>query len=225
MILVCDPSAAYVRLQRRSCQCLGEYFYRYQVEFINSASPAHQSSTASTFLPAVLVEVCKGCLCQGLSCECQGGKKIALRGGGGDMEAHFPNPPPPLLGRRDGRGGSGRGCPTCRSGGGGVNPTSMAQNDTHVALIILTTQMWGRGGGGLLVEKTFSGQNFVFLHLRRQHPFLHKTKGPTRNPISPTPPLLRRASMSHTPPPPRRAIFRSPRAGARAPRRTSWCQQ
>ena len=42
----------------------------------------------------------------------------------------------------------------CR--GGGVNPTSMAQNDTHVALIILTTQMWG---GELLVEKTFSGQN------------------------------------------------------------------
>ena len=34
----------------------------------------------------------------------------------------------------------------------------MAQNDTHVALIILTTQMWG-GGGELLVEKTFSGQN------------------------------------------------------------------
>ena len=41
-------------------------------------------------------------------------------------------------------------------GGGGVNPTSMAQNDTHVALIILTTRMWG---GKLLVEKTFSGQN------------------------------------------------------------------
>ena len=53
----------------------------------------------------------------------------------------------------------------------------------------------------------------MFLLLRRQHPFLHKTKGPTRNPISPTPPpLLRRASMSpprappsagvHVPPPP-----------------------
>ena len=79
-------------------------------------------------------------------------------GGGGDTEAHFPNPP--LLGRRDGRGGSGPGCPTCRAGGGGgVNPTSMAQNDTHVALIILTTQIWGGGGGELLVEKTFSGQN------------------------------------------------------------------
>ena len=43
----------------------------------------------------------------------------------------------------------------CRGGGG--NPTSMAQNDPHVALIILTTQMWG-GGVKLLVEKTFSGQ-------------------------------------------------------------------
>ena len=30
--------------------------------------------------------------------------------------------------------------------------------------------------------------DFVFLRLRRQHPFLHKTKGPTRNPMSPTPP-------------------------------------
>ena len=68
------------------------------------------------------------------------GRKLLCGGGGGDTEAHFPNPPPSLLGRRDGRGGSGRGCPTCRARGGGVNPTSMAQNDTHVALIILTTQ-------------------------------------------------------------------------------------
>ena len=72
----------------------------------------------------------------------------------------------------------------CR--GGGVNPTSMAQTDTHVALIILTTQMWG--GGGIIGGKDFFGPKFVFLRLRRQHPFLHKTKGPTRNPISPPPP-------------------------------------
>ena len=86
-------------------------------------------------------------------------ENCSVGGGGGDTEAH-PPPPPRLLGRRDGRGGSGRGCPTCRAGGGGgVNPTSMAQNDTHVALIILTTQMWG---GKLLVEKTFSGQNLCF---------------------------------------------------------------
>ena len=64
----------------------------------------------------------------------------------------FPTPPP--LGCRDGRGGSGRGRPTCRAGGGGVNPTSMAQNDTHVALIILTTQMWG-GGGDYWWKKLF----------------------------------------------------------------------
>ena len=34
----------------------------------------------------------------------------------------------------------------------------MAQNDTHVALIILTTHMWG---GELLVAKFFSGQNHL----------------------------------------------------------------
>ena len=55
------------------------------------------------------------------------------------------------------------------------------------------------GGGGVIGGKNFFGPKFVFLCLWRQHPFLHKTKGPTRNPISPTPPLLRRASMS--PPP------------------------
>ena len=75
-----------------------------------------------------------------------GGKKIAL-GGGGGHGGPFSQPPPSLLGRRDGRGVSGRGRPTCRAGGGGgVNPTSVAQNDTHVALIVLTTQMGGGGG-------------------------------------------------------------------------------
>ena len=85
----------------------------------------------------------------------------------------------------------------------------MAQNDTHVALIILTTQMWGVGGG-IIGGKNFFRPNFVFLCLWRQHPFLHKTKGPTRNPISPTPPpppLLRRASMSPPPPPPPQSNF------------------
>ena len=68
----------------------------------------------------------------------------------------FPTPPPSLLGRRDGRGGvQGGGARPAVPGGGGVNSTSMAQNDTHVALIILTTQMWG---GKLLVENTFLGQ-------------------------------------------------------------------
>ena len=69
-------------------------------------------------------------------------------------------------------------------------------------------------GGGIIGGKNLFGPTFVFLRLRRQHPFLHKTKGPTRNPISPIPPpLLQRASMPPPPPPPpppRRAIFRSP---------------
>ena len=142
-----------------------------------------------------------------------GGKKIALRGGGGTRKPIFPTPPLSLLDRRDRRGGFRAGAPDlpCR-GGAGVNPTSMAQNDTHVALIILTTQMWG---GKLLVEKTFSGQIFVFLCLWRQHPFLHKTKGPTRNPISPTPPPSSFGGHPcHPPPPPPAEQF----SGCPAPR-------
>ena len=128
------------------------------------------------------------------------GRKL-LCGGGGDTEAHFPNPPPPLLGRRDGRGGSGQGCPTCRAWGGGVNPTSMAQNDTHVALISLTTQMWW--GGELLVEKTFSGQKFCVPAPSPPTSVLTQNKGPDTEPhFSNPPPLLRRASMSAPPPPP-----------------------
>ena len=125
-------------------------------------------------------------------------------GGGATRRPIFPTPPLPLLGRRDGRGGSGRGCPTCRAGGGGVNPTSMAQNDTHVALIILTTQMWG---GGIIGGKNFFGPQFVLLRLQRQHPFLHKTKGPARNPISPTPPPLPRRAPPPPPPPPPQSNF------------------
>ena len=75
----------------------------------------------------------------------QGGKKIALRGGGGVWHGSpFAQPPPlPLLGRRAGRGGLGWRCPTCRDGGGS-DPNILAQNDPHVALIILTTHMWGK---------------------------------------------------------------------------------
>ena len=84
----------------------------------------------------------------------------------------------------------------------------MAQHDTNVALIILTTQMWG---GGLLVEKTFSGQNLAPTSVLTQN------KGPdTELHFSNPPPLLRRASMSAPPPPPRRAIFRSPCVEERA---------
>ena len=63
------------------------------------------------------------------------------------------------------------------------------------------------GGGGIIGGKNFFRANFVFLRLWRQHPFLQKTKGSTRNPFSPTspPPLLRRTSMS--PPPPLQSNF------------------
>ena len=74
----------------------------------------------------------------------QGGKKIALRGRGwhGSPFAQ-PPPPPPWSPCRE--GGLGWGCSTCRAGGGGgPTPTYMAQNDPHVALIILTTHMWGK---------------------------------------------------------------------------------
>ena len=138
------------------------------------------------------------------------GRKLLYGGGGGDTEAHFPNPPP-LLGRRDGRGGFRAGVPElpCRGGGGG-DPTSMAQNDTHVALIILTTQMWG-GGGGIIGGKNFSGQNLCsrafganirsYTKQRARHgtPFLQSPPPPSAG-VHVTPP----------PPPPRRAIFRSP---------------
>ena len=49
---------------------------------------------------------------------CQGGKKIALRGGDG-TEAHLPNPPLPLLGRRARRGvWAGAALPAVLGGGG-----------------------------------------------------------------------------------------------------------
>ena len=49
-----------------------------------------------------------------------GGKKIALWGGGGDTEAHFPNPPPASLAAVTGGGVQGGGArPTVPGGGGG----------------------------------------------------------------------------------------------------------
>ena len=74
-----------------------------------------------------------------------GGKKIALRGGGGMARKPIcPTPFSPSLVAVPG-GGFGLALPylPCR-GGGGPTPTCMAQNDPHVALIILTTHMWGK---------------------------------------------------------------------------------
>ena len=72
------------------------------------------------------------------------GRKL-LCGGGGWHGSPFaqPPPPPPWSPCRE---GFGLGLPflPCRGGGGGPTPTYMAQNDPHVALIILTTHMWGK---------------------------------------------------------------------------------
>ena len=140
--------------------------------------------------------------------QAQGGKKIALRGGGWTRRPIFPTPP--SLAAVTGGGVHGGAARPAVPEGGGVNPTSMAQNYTHVVLIILSTQIGG--GGGIIGGKRFLGPKFVILHLWRQDPFLQKTKGPTWNPISPTPPppppaLLRRASMSPPPPPPAQRNF------------------
>ena len=126
------------------------------------------------------------------------GRKLLCRGGGGGTEAHFPNPPPPLLGRGDGRGVARPAGP----GGGGVNPTSMAQNDTHVALIILTTQMWGGGGGDYWWKKLFRAKICVPAPSAPSS-ILTQNKGPDTEPhFSNPPPFLRWASICHPPPPP-----------------------
>ena len=93
----------------------------------------------------------------------------------------------------------------CR--GGGVNPTSMAQNDTHVALIILTTQMWG--GGNYWWKKLFPAK-FCVPAPSAPTSVLSQNKGPDTEPhFSNTPPPP--SAGVHVPPPPRRAIFRLPR--------------
>ena len=58
-----------------------------------------------------------------------------------------PTPAPPWSPCREGGFGPGVPYMPCRGGGG----ASTAQNDPHVALIILTTHMWGGGG----VEEAF----------------------------------------------------------------------
>ena len=134
-----------------------------------------------------------------------GGKKIGLRGGGGGVTRRpiFPTPRPPSLAAMTGGGGSGRGCPTCRAGGG-VNPTSMAQNDTHVALIILTAQMWG---GGLLVENPFSGQNLCSCAFGANIRSYTKQRARHGTPFLQPPPPPPSAGVHVTPPPPPQSNF------------------
>ena len=129
------------------------------------------------------------------------GRKLLCGGGGGGAGHGGPfSQPPPFLGRRDGRGGSGRGCPTCRSGGGGVNPTSMAQNDTHVALIILTTQKLG--GGDYWWKKLFRAKICVPAPSAPTS-VLTQNKGPDTEPhFSNPPPPLAGVHVDPPPPPP-----------------------
>ena len=72
------------------------------------------------------------------------GRKL-LCGGGMARKPICPTNPSPSLVAVPG-GGFGLGLPSlpCRGGGGGPTPTYMAQNDPHVALIILTTHTWGK---------------------------------------------------------------------------------
>ena len=132
-----------------------------------------------------------------------GGKKIALRGGV-TRRPIFPSPRPPSLAAVTGGGVQGGGAGPAGPGGG-VNPTSMAQNDTHVALIILTTQMWE---GELLVEKTFAGQNLCSCAFGANIHSYTKQRARHGTPFLQPPPPSFGGRPCH--PPPRRAIFRSP---------------
>ena len=77
----------------------------------------------------------------------------------------------------------------------------MAQNDTHIALIILTTQMCG--GGGDYWWKIFFRAKICVPAPLAPTSVLTQNKGPDTEPhFSNPPPLLRRASMSPPPPPP-----------------------
>ena len=73
----------------------------------------------------------------------QGREENCFAGGGMARRPICPTPPSPSLVAVPG-GGFGLGLPYLPCpGGGGATPTYMAQNDPHVALIILTTHMWG----------------------------------------------------------------------------------
>ena len=161
---------------------------------------------ALTFTIRPRAQVPKSDVCTGREENCFAG------GGGGGMARKpiCPNPPFPSLVAVPG-GGFGLALPylPCRGGGGGPTPTYMAQNDPHVALMILTTHMWGK----IFSEKIFHGPKFVFRRLWWQHPSLHKTKGPARKPISGIPPPFA-GRPCH--PPPYKAIFRPPRSADRA---------
>ena len=73
------------------------------------------------------------------------GRKLLCGGGGGMARKPIcPTPPPSLVAVLGGKFGLALPYLPCRGGGGGPTPTYMAQNDPRVALIILTTHMWGK---------------------------------------------------------------------------------
>ena len=77
----------------------------------------------------------------------------------------------------------------------------MAQNDTHVALIILTTQMWW-GGGKSLVEKTFSGQILCSCAFGANIRSYTKQRARHGTPFLQPPPPSFGGRPCHPPPPP-----------------------
>ena len=89
----------------------------------------------------------------------------------------------------------------CRGGGGGgLNPTSMAQNDTHVALIILTTQMWE---GNYWWKKLFRAKILCSCAFGANIRSYTKQRGRHGTPfLQPPPPPSFGGRPCHPPPPP-----------------------
>ena len=121
-----------------------------------------------------------------------GGKKIALRGGGGWHGSPFAQPPPPPPWSPCREGGLGWGCPTCRAGGGGVRPQ-------HTWLKMIPDHFdYTYVGEIFFVKKIFRAKICVPAPLVRPYT---KQKARHGSPfLEPPPPLLRRAPMPSPPP-------------------------
>ena len=119
------------------------------------------------------------------------GRKLLCRGGGDGTEAHFSNPPLPLLGRRAGRGvWAGGALPAVPGGGGGPTPTYMATTHGYYAYV----------GEHFFVKKIFPGQNLCSGAFGGNIRPYTKQKAQHRSPfLESPPPLLRRAPMPSPP--------------------------
>ena len=73
-------------------------------------------------------------------------KENCCAGGGGGVTRKplFPNPPPSLLGCRDGGGGSGRGCPTCFIGCSYCRGSKGGTRNGLQILMAYATRRWGQ---------------------------------------------------------------------------------